>query len=290
MRVGFLANLTHAPVLTAVASGRLASALAPTQLETRVFRAGPRVVEALVGRAIDVGVCGPAAVVVANARHGAGSLRVLSGCASGGASFVVAPHVQHAADLRGAQLAVTQLGSTQDVSLRKYLRERGLATAEQGGDVKVTALTGAAVREQMRRGELAGAWLPEPWATSLVVGGGAVRLIDERDLWDDGRFSSAMVVAGAETTRTRAGELGRLADVVAAEIRRITEDAEAGRAESHAELNRLARNAGSRAVHDEAWRRLDFTADPLADAVARFARDAVALRVLPNAEWRGLFG
>jgi NitT/TauT family transport system substrate-binding protein len=192
--------------------------------------------------------------------------------------------------LRGAQLAVTQLGSTQDVSLRKYLRERGLVTAEHGGDVRVTALAGAAVREQMRRGELAGAWLPEPWATSLVVDGGAVRLVDERDLWESGRFSSAMVVAGAETARTRAGELRRLADVVAAEIQRITEDAEAGRRESHTELNRLARNGGSRAVYDEAWGRIDFTADPLADAVARFARDALALRVLPNAEWRGLFG
>jgi hypothetical protein len=99
-----------------------------------------------------------------------------------------------------------------------------------------------------------------------------------------------MVVAGAETARTRAGEMRQIADVVAAEIRRITEDGEAGRAESHAELNRLARNAGSRAVHDQAWRRIDFTADPLADAVARFARDALALRVLPNADWRGLFG
>ena len=47
VRLGYLANVTHSPVIAGVASGRIAKAIAPLTLETRVFRAGPSVVEAL---------------------------------------------------------------------------------------------------------------------------------------------------------------------------------------------------------------------------------------------------
>ncbi|MEO7093014.1 MAG: sulfonate ABC transporter substrate-binding protein, partial [Polyangiales bacterium] len=53
MRVGFLPNLTYAGVLCGFGSGRFAEACAGTKLEARTFRAGPRVAEALLGRAID---------------------------------------------------------------------------------------------------------------------------------------------------------------------------------------------------------------------------------------------
>ncbi|MDF2696166.1 MAG: ABC-type putative sulfate transporter, periplasmic binding protein, partial [Labilithrix sp.] len=91
-RVGVMSNLTHAPLLAGLGSGRIAQALAPARVETRVFRAGPRVTEALIGGAIEAGTAGPAAVVVHHARHarnGQGGLRILGGCCSGGASLVV---------------------------------------------------------------------------------------------------------------------------------------------------------------------------------------------------------
>ena len=77
VRIGFMTNLTHAPAIVGLASGRIEQALG-VRVESRSFRAGPRVIEALVGDAIDVGVAGPAPVVYTHARHGAGTLRVLS--------------------------------------------------------------------------------------------------------------------------------------------------------------------------------------------------------------------
>jgi NitT/TauT family transport system substrate-binding protein len=135
VRIGLLSSLSHAPVLAGLATGRIAKALAPVEVESRVFRAGPRVVEALAGLAIDFGVSGPAPVVISVSHHGADALRVTSGCASGGASLVVAreANIARASDLRGKSLAVTQLGSTQDVSLRKYLRAHGLEATTRGG-------------------------------------------------------------------------------------------------------------------------------------------------------------
>src|SRR3954471_6448615 len=87
LRVGVMANLTHAPMLAGLGSGRIARALAPIVVESRVFRAGPRVTEALIGDAIDAGTSGPAPAVVHHARHsagGRGGLRILAGCSSGG--------------------------------------------------------------------------------------------------------------------------------------------------------------------------------------------------------------
>ena len=69
LRVGVMANLTHAPMLAGLGSGRIAQALGPVGIESRVFRSGPRVTEALIGDAIDVGTTGPAPAVVHHARH-----------------------------------------------------------------------------------------------------------------------------------------------------------------------------------------------------------------------------
>ncbi len=291
LRVGLLANLTHAPLLAGLGSGRIARALAPLQVESRMFRAGPRVVEALVGRAIDFGVTGPAPLVVGYAHHGAETLRVTSGCGSGGASLVVATSagVKDAADLHGKALAVTQLGSTQDVSLRTYLRAHGLESTTHGGDVTVHALAASDVRSQMIKGRLDGAWLPEPWATRLVREIGATRFVDERDLWPDGKFATALVVGRCDLIRARPADATRFEAAVANEIERARSHPAESRQEAYDEIQRLTTNAGKREWFDEAWSQIEFTSDPLQAAVQRFAANAAALGVMPYVECGALF-
>ena len=291
LRVGLLANLTHAPLLAGLGSGRIARALAPLKIESRVFRAGPRVVEALVGRAIDFGVTGPAPLVVGFAHHGAEMLRVTSGCASGGASLVVAAGagVRDAGDFHGKSLAVTQIGSTQDVSLRTYLHAHGLATASQGGDVTVHTLAASDVRAQMMKGRLDGAWLPEPWATRLVREIGATRLVDERDLWPGGKFATALVVARCELARARPADAAKFEAAVADEVERARTKPAESQGEAYAEVQRLTTNAGKREWFDEAWGKIEFTSDPLEAAVQVFAENAAALGVMARVECGPLF-
>lgn len=291
LRVGVMANLTHAPLLAGLGSGRISRALAPLAVETRLFRAGPRVMEALLGDAIDVGTSGPAAVVVHHSRHvgGAGAVRVLGGCASGGASLVVAKNadVARAEDLRGKRVAVTQLGTTQDVALRGWLAASGLRDKAAGGDVTILAIDGATILEQMRRGELHAAWMAEPWATRLVVDLGATRLVDERDLWDGHRFATAILVAPAR--RAEEPAIATLRSLLADEVDRALRDQAATRAEAYAELKRHVGNPGSRAVFDRAWGFVDFTNDPIRSSVERFADSAVALGLCPRGAAEGLF-
>lgn len=290
VRIGFMTNLTHAPAIVGLASGRVQRALG-VPVEVRSFRAGPRVVEALLGDAIDVGVAGPAAIVYTNARHAPDTLRVLSGCCSGGASFVVASTsgIRGAQDLRGRTLATPQIGTTQDISLRKYLKSNGYAPAERGGDVTVHALDTATILTEMRRGALDGAWLPEPWATRVVQDAGAVRLVDERDLWPNRAFPTALVAARGDFVREHADAVKRLAaamrDEVTRALRLPDETCEAARDE----LGRLLGKALPKSLVSEAWKWVDFTADPLPDALETLAVDAAALGLAPPSTCRNLF-
>jgi NitT/TauT family transport system substrate-binding protein len=284
LRVGVMMNLTHAPLLAGLGSGRIAQALAPTKVETLAFRAGPRVSEALLGGAIDAGTAGSAAIVIHHARHAAsgGGLRVVSGCASGGASFMVSKSsgIRSAADLRGKRLAVTQIGTTQDVALRAYLRNHGLVDRASGGDVTILAVGSAVILDQMRRGDLHGAWLAEPWATRLESEIGATRFVDERDLWPERRFSTA-----ALATRSSNADDPRIALLSAAlgeEVTRARTGLEVTLDEAYAEMKRHVGNPGSRKVFSAAARFVDFTSDPIRSSFARFAADAAALGFTPG--------
>lgn len=286
LRVGVMTNLTHAPLLAGLGSGRIARALAPVAVETRVFRAGPRVTEALLGDAIDVGTAGPAAIVIHHARHASagGGLRVLSGCASGGASLVVArgSGITKPGDVRGKRLAVTQIGTTQDVALRTWLRAHGLVDAAAGGDVTVVAIAGSVILDQMRRGDVHGAWLAEPWATRIVRDLGATRLVDERDLWPDRAFATAALAARAD--RSDDSSIRALAAVLKDEIARARRAPEQTLDEAYAELRRHVGNPGSRSVFDAAARFVDFTDDPLPSSFVRFAEDAANLGLTPRGD------
>lgn len=291
LRLGFMTNLTHAPVIAGVASGRIERTLG-VPVATLTFRSGPRVMEALLGGAIDVGVSGPSAIVFDNARHAPGTFRLLSGCCSGGASFVVsrASGIGGPADLRGKTLASPQIGTTQDISLRTYLRRHGYRPADRGGDVTVTALDSATILAEMRRGALDGAWLAEPWATRVVRAVDAVRLVDERDLWPGRAFPTALVIARGDLARRQPALVARVVDAVGAEVHRAQQSPGETLTLVGDELGRLVGERLPQWLLDGAARFVDFTSDPLRGALDAIADDAFALGLAPRSSSRTLLG
>jgi NitT/TauT family transport system substrate-binding protein len=292
LRIGIMSNLTHAPLLAGLGSGRIARALAPTRIEPRIFRAGPRVAEALIGGAIDVGTAGPAAVVIHHARHargGRGGLRILGGCCSGGASLVVTrtSGIAGPSDLRGKRVAVTQIGTTQDVALKTFIRDAGLREAASGGDVTVLAISAATILDQMKRGELHGAWLPEPWATRVVEDLSAIRLVDERDLWPGKRFATAVLASRASDAGHES--MLRLGRALEEEIARALASPHTTLVEAHAELRRHVGNPGAFEIFERAAGFVDFTSDPLEASIARFGEAAASLGLCPPRPTLGLF-
>ena len=71
------------------------------------------------------------------------------------------------------------------MALRAWLSTQGYKTnVDGGGDVAINPTENAQTLKLFQDGKLDGAWLPEPWASRLVLQAGAKVLVDEKDLWD----------------------------------------------------------------------------------------------------------
>src|SRR4051794_34372985 len=189
VRLGYFPNLTHATAIVGVEKGLFAKALgAGATLRTSTFNAGPAAVEALFGGAIDAAYIGPGPTTNAFVKSGGQAIRVISGATSGGAALVVDQAIGSAEQLRGKKIATPQLGNTQDIALRYWLEQQGLATdAQGGGDVHILPQENSQTLDTFAAGQIDGAWVPEPYASRMVAAGGKV-LVDERSLWPGGRF------------------------------------------------------------------------------------------------------
>jgi NitT/TauT family transport system substrate-binding protein len=125
LRLGYFANVTHAPALVGLEEGLLQDALGDTKLSTQVFNAGPAAIEALSAGAIDATYIGPNPAINTYVKSAGASARIVAGAASGGAALVVQPSIDDPSDLAGTTLATPQLGNTQDVALRTWLADEG---------------------------------------------------------------------------------------------------------------------------------------------------------------------
>ena len=201
LRLGYFANVTHAPAIVGLQEGIFADALGETKLTTSVFNAGPAAIEALSAGAIDATYIGPNPSINTFIQSGGQSARIVAGTATGGAALVVRDGIESVADLEGTTLATPQLGNTQDVALRSWLEGEGFETdTTGGGDVHITPTENAQTLTLFQQGGLDGAWLPEPWVSRLLAdgGNGAHVLVDEADLWEDGAFPTTVLLVRAE--------------------------------------------------------------------------------------------
>jgi len=282
LRLGYFPNVTHAPAIIGVDTGVFQEALGTTAtLETSTFNAGTEAIEALFSGAIDASFIGPNPAINGYAQSEGAALRIVAGSTSGGASLVVREGIDSPEDLAGATLATPSLGNTQDVALRAWLLEQGYETdTSGGGDVKITPQENADTLAALQSGTLDGAWVPEPWATRLVLEGGGHVLIDEADLWPDGDFVTTHLIVSTEF-------LDEHPDAVKALIVGLGEAIDQAAADPAAA--QLIVNDGIEAITtkrlgDEtitgAWENLRFTLDPIAASLKESADDAVAVGLL----------
>jgi len=199
LRLGYFANVTHAPALVGLQEGLFEDALGEVDVTTSVFNAGPAAIEALSAGAIDATYIGPNPSINTFIQSGGESAHIVAGAATGGAALVVRDGIDSAADLAGTTIATPQLGNTQDVALRSWLAEEGFETdTSGGGDVNITPTENAQTLTLFQQGELDGAWLPEPWVSRLILDAGAHVLVDEADLWSDGPLPTTVLLVRAE--------------------------------------------------------------------------------------------
>src|SRR6516165_4891320 len=179
VRLGFQANITHAPALVAIKNGYFAQALGKAgTVQTTTFTSGTQETTAILAGQLDAAYVGPNPAINAWQKSNGTAIKIVSGAATGGASIVVKPGISGASQLKGQSLATPSLGNTQDVALRYWLKQQGLATSATGGGdvtIKPTAPNSAAVLE-FKSGQIAGASEPAPYDIEMVKDGGKVLL------------------------------------------------------------------------------------------------------------------
>ncbi|HEY3445809.1 MAG TPA: ABC transporter substrate-binding protein [Myxococcales bacterium] len=288
LRLGFFPNLTHAQALVGDAEGAFAQALGgPERLEVKRFNAGPSAMEALLAGELDVTYVGSGPAINAYVRS-KGALRIIAGSASGGAELV-AREARDAAGLKGKKVASPQLGNTQDISLRFWLAQHGLKTSTAGGgDVAIVPVANADILTLFKRGEIEAAWLPEPWAARLLAEGGAHILVDERDLWPGGRFPTTVLAASSAALESRRGQVERVLRAHLALTERARRDPRAFAQQANQAFARITRQSLPEPVLQDAFSRIELTADPLAPQLAVAAAHAAQLGFLPNSDVSGL--
>ncbi|TKV29979.1 ABC transporter substrate-binding protein [Arthrobacter sp. NamB2] len=286
LRLGYFGNLTHAPALVGLETGMFEDELGDTSLTAQAFNAGPAAVEALNAGALDAAFIGPNPAINSYIQSEGESLRVVAGATSGGAQLVVRPGIGTADDLRGATLATPQLGNTQDVALRTWLADNGLSTGTGAtGDVLITPTENALSLQLFANGDLDGAWVPEPWASRLVLQAGGTVLVDEKDLWPGGRFPTTLLVVSSTYLADHPEQVEAL---LRGELRALQwleantgGTGAAGTAGNAADvLNRGLEAAQSKALPDAVLNRalgsLEFTQDPLGGSLEQLLADAIA--------------
>lgn len=277
LRLGYFANVTHAAALIGVDQGFFEDELGDTALETQVFNAGPAAVEALFAGALDATYIGPNPAINAYAESDGAAIRIIAGATSGGAALVVRDGIDSVEDLEGATLASPQLGNTQDVALRAYLSDNGLENSvDGGGDVTITPTPNADTLSLFQSGDFDGAWLPEPWASRLVIEAGAHVLVDEKELWPDGKFVTTHLIVRTEFLEQYPGTVDALLRGHVAAVDFANENADEAKDIVNAGIERDTGEALATEVLDRAWDNLTVTDDPIASSLQTSADNAVA--------------
>jgi NitT/TauT family transport system substrate-binding protein len=270
LRLAYFPNVTHATALVGVQGGIFAKKLgSDVSLQTKTFNSGTDELTAIQAGAIDAGYIGPNPTITAWTQLDKG-VRVISGVASGGAYFVVKPNINSAADLKGKTLASPQLGNTQDVALRNWLKQHGLATdTNGGGDVKIIPQDNATSLAAFEAGNIQGAWVPEPWATRLVSEGGGKILVDESTLWPQGRFVTTQLIATTSFIKAHADVVQKFVNAqVAANDYTKTHTADAESLTSQA-IQQITGKPLSGDLIIASFKNIQFTNDPIASSLVK---------------------
>lgn len=282
LRLGYFPNLTHAPALVATQQGLFKEALKEVELTftPTVFNAGPDAVTALFADSLDCSYIGPNPAVNAYVQSGGQAIRVVAGSTSGGAALVVRPGITGIEQMKGKSFATPQLGNTQDVAFRYWLKEQGVETTpEGGGDVSIKPQSNAEGLAAYASGEIDGAWVPEPWVSEYVAQGAEV-LVDETSLWPEGKFVTTHIICRTAFVEQHPDVVAALLKGHLAAIESIEADPAAAKESFSVALAALTGSSPKPEILDRAWDQVTFTPDPLTGTLVKSAADAVAVGLL----------
>jgi sulfonate transport system substrate-binding protein len=175
VRFGHFPNITHAHgviahALTRQHKGWFEERLGPgVEIQWYTYNAGPSAMEAIFAGSLDLTYVGQGPALNAHFKSNGEEIRILAGAANAGAALVIKPDgpIKTAADFRRKKIATPQLGNTQDISCRAWLKAQGFKVTQTGGDVLVIPTANPDQLGLFQSGGVDAVWTVEPWVTRL---------------------------------------------------------------------------------------------------------------------------
>src|SRR5213595_4304941 len=175
IRFGHFPNITHAQAVIAHALSRQGKGwfeerLGPNvEIQWFTYNAGPSAMEAIFAGSLDLTYVGQGPALNAHFKANGDEIRILAGAANAGAALVIKPDgvIKTAADFRGKKIATPQLGNTQDISCRAWLKAQGFNVTLTSGYVLVIPTANPDQLALLQKGSVDAVWTVEPWVTRL---------------------------------------------------------------------------------------------------------------------------
>jgi len=190
IRFGHFPNITHAQGVIAHALSRRGKGWFEERLGPKVeiqwftYNAGPSAMEAMFAGSLDLTYVGQGPALNAHFKSNGEEVRVIAGAANAGAALVVKADspIKTAADFRGKKIATPQLGNTQDISCRAWLKAQGFKITQTGGDVTVLPTANPDQLPLFQNGGVDAVWTVEPWVTRLERDAKARVFLEDKDV------------------------------------------------------------------------------------------------------------
>ena len=283
IRVAFFPSISHAVPIVGLENGIFENGIGEQiQIETKLFDSGPQVIESIFARSIDVAYVGPGPTINGFLKSHGKDIRILAGAASGGASFIVQPDsgLESIENFDGKRIASPQISNSQDVSLRYYLASNDLKPIEKGGTVFVLNISNPDIYTLFAKGDIDGAWIPEPWATMLVQELDGVRLFNEEKLWPNEQFASVLLIARTDYLENNPEIIQNWLKSHEETVSWINSNPDQTKSIFESFLKKYMGKSLPTKIIDESFSNLTITSDPIKNSVLTFAERADVLGYL----------
>jgi NitT/TauT family transport system substrate-binding protein len=219
---------------------------------------------------LDVAYVGPGPAINGFTISSGKGVRVISGAAANGVAIVARADspIQSLQDLSGKKLATPQIANTQDIAARHYLS----GVLKQSDLSGVMPIPNAEQSSLMERGQLDAAWVPEPWASRLMIESKARLIAEEKVLWPDKQFSTTVVVATPQFIEAHPDIVAKLLEAHRTLTARLQADPKGQLEPLKTALFGLTRKQLPAGTLEQAIGRVTFTNDPLSSSMETMAQ------------------
>jgi NitT/TauT family transport system substrate-binding protein len=275
IRFGHFPNITHAQgvighALSRQGKGWFEERLGPAiEVQWFTYNAGPSAMEAIFAGSLDITYVGQGPALNAHFKSKGEEIRVISGAANGGAALLVKADgpIKVPADFRGKKIATPQLGNTQDISCRAWLKNQGFKVTQLGGDVMVLPTANPDQLLLFQTGGVDAVWTVEPWVTRLERDAKAKVFLEDTNVLTTWLVSSVKFLNNHR----------ELAKKIAAANAELTEWIQTHPDEAQriliSELKEETRSDFAPDAVAQAWKRIKFTTEVSRELVAKAVQD-----------------